>query len=573
MKHLKKLASVLLALVMAAALMAPAFAATTVTVRVPEKSENHTYDVYQIFTGEPEGDRAFNNLKWGTGIAADKRDAMVDALKAAFTNDARMVSLEKKNAEGEKDDANGHYVAGDVAMAINSATNGADNSPAAQQVRDTIKAYLNATSDKTVEGDAAGTKGVPLEKGWYMILDTDKNNPSLDAAYNLLRVNDDVQMQIKEDKVPKFKKEVQEYKVTGNGDWGNMATYPAPENGVEGGTSQPVKFKLTGGLPNDFNATAAPEGRQPYKLIFHDTLEADKFETFALDKAELKVTVAGKELSLTNGDYRVDTNTEDGCSFEVYITDVYQLMEKYPADLIAEKIKAEGAFVVEYTAFLTSNADLGGDGNMNTAKMSYGLKGETNEVQVPVFTFKFDLTKLDGTSNERKTLTGAAFTLYTIGTDGTFSKEVKAYPKRPTDAAPNPDYKETSEFTFSGLPEGRYKLVETEAPEGGFNPVADIYFEIEAEYNTSVPGAPATVTKVNAYQTDADGNRLEGDSITATFEGLTTGFKTEIKNYKGAILPETGGIGTTIFYIVGGVLVVGAVVLLITKRRAGADEE
>ena len=45
----------------------------------------------------------------------------------------------------------------------------------------------------------------------------------------------------------------------------------------------------------------------------------------------------------------------------------------------------------------------------------------------------------------------------------------------------------------------------------------------------------------------------------------------QIENNKGATLPSTGGIGTTIFYVVGGVMVAGAVVFLLTKRRVAAE--
>ena len=52
----------------------------------------------------------------------------------------------------------------------------------------------------------------------------------------------------------------------------------------------------------------------------------------------------------------------------------------------------------------------------------------------------------------------------------------------------------------------------------------------------------------------------------------SVGSTTQIANYSGTVLPSTGGIGTTIFYILGGILVVGAGVLLITRRRTNAEK-
>ena len=112
-------------------------------------------------------------------------------------------------------------------------------------------------------------------------------------------------------------------------------------------------------------------------------------------------------------------------------------------------------------------------------------------------------------------------------------------------------------FTWSGLDDGDYKLVETTTP-AGYNTIADIVFTITAGH---VDGASPSLSTLSGDVT----------SGTATFTAdVTAGsLTTNVVNQSGATLPETGGIGTTIFYVVGGILVIGAGVVLVTKKRMG----
>lgn len=126
-------------------------------------------------------------------------------------------------------------------------------------------------------------------------------------------------------------------------------------------------------------------------------------------------------------------------------------------------------------------------------------------------------------------------------------------------------------FKFIGLDDGTYVLHETKTP-AGYNTMAPLtlqiiagtvqcqdYMEIEAH---DAPDEVLTSLKLKV----GDANPVDG----TTSDGIV---KTEIINQKGSSLPSTGGIGTTMFYVGGGVLVAGAGVLLITKKRAKKDAE
>ena len=145
-------------------------------------------------------------------------------------------------------------------------------------------------------------------------------------------------------------------------------------------------------------------------------------------------------------------------------------------------------------------------------------------------------------------------------------------------------------FTFKGLDDGYYRLEETKTPTG-YNTIAPLYFEVEATHDD----ATGTLTELNIYEMtailDKDGNveelqrvadgTLTGSVIwgtpitTETDETNKTegGNAMDVVNQSGATLPETGGTGTTIFYVVGGLLTVGAVVLLVTKKRMSVDSD
>ena len=120
---------------------------------------------------------------------------------------------------------------------------------------------------------------------------------------------------------------------------------------------------------------------------------------------------------------------------------------------------------------------------------------------------------------------------------------------------------EGTTFTFSGLDDGNYRLTETKTP-AGYNTIDPIEFTITAEHDV-LSDSPALKS--------LSGNATTGE-ITFTSNTTEGSLSADVVNKAGATLPETGGIGTTIFYVLGSVLLVGAAVLLITKKRMSAQK-
>ena len=217
---------------------------------------------------------------------------------------------------------------------------------------------------------------------------------------------------------------------------------------------------------------------------------------------------------------------------------------------------------VEYTSKLNALADLGMPGNSNTMHVTYsnnpndeqgGEEGKTPDDTVIVFTYETIINKVD---NDGNALTGAEFILEKKMANGTW--EEIAVVKNDAGTI----------FTFTGLDDGLYRLTETTTP-AGYNTIDPIYFEITAEHEVSSDN-PA-LTRLSATQKKDDSGAALDTGVVATFAATCTSedgtIESNIVNQSGATLPETGGMGTTLFYIIGSILVLGAVVVMITRKR------
>ena len=197
---------------------------------------------------------------------------------------------------------------------------------------------------------------------------------------------------------------------------------------------------------------------------------------------------------------------------------------------------AQGAeIVLTYKATITENA-LNDDPEKNTATISYGNNGQyTSEPSVTeVYNAQFTVTKQDGNNQP---LAGAGFVI--ANADNKYYKldnGVVTWVDSIEDADEHVSDAQGAVAAFTGLANGTYTLVEKTVP-AGYNKAADQNFTV-AEHD---------YTATNLEQT------------------------AQVINTAGSVLPSTGGIGTTIFYIIGAILVIGAGVVLVTRRRMSAN--
>ncbi len=517
MKHSKKLASLLLALVMALSLAVTAFAdeSTTYSITINNSTAGHTYEAYQIFTGDlatnEAGNKVLSNIVWGSGVSEAGQTALGDAAA---------------KAETLKTEADAKAFAKAVAPYLTTAAGSANT----------------VTDGKYVISGLAA--------GYYLVKDQDGSLIGDNDSYTeyIIQVVGNVTATPKSDvpEVQKKVKDINDSTDTTKTDWQDSADYDI-------GDSIPFQLKAT--LADNVSSYTT------YKVVFHDTLS--KGLTYNNDA---KVYIGGTE---TNGFAVTATVNADGTTTLTVSCDDVKALDASNSSVIT----------VEYTAKLNENAVLGSAGNPNEVYLEYSNNpnksekgnnetGETPKDVVIVFTYKTIINKVD---SENKPLTGAAFKLEKLikGKDGDADTwtTVKEFAVDET----------TTSFTFSGLDDGQYKLTETKTPVG-YNTIDPIYFVIEATHGETAD-AP-TLKTLNAYLTDANGNKQtemkDGESVNIDLGtvDLTAGsITTTVVNKSGSKLPSTGGIGTTIFYVLGGVLVLAAVVLLVTKKRMSGAEK
>ena len=247
------------------------------------------------------------------------------------------------------------------------------------------------------------------------------------------------------------------------------------------------------------------------------------------------VCVANGTPLVKGTDYTVTKTTEDdGKTKVVYV---------FFADVMTTLQEGE-QIVITYTA--TVNADASLDGTEQNIEFSQYSEQETNKKTIEVVLEKLKINKTDGS----KALKGAQFKLYRTDATSVPAADHTPVPVRVLTNA---------ELTAAGI----IKEADT------------IYYEVEkdgTDYTIDMTNASSAVVcsldKDSTYylqETKApDGYNLLENEIEVH---LNTTTSIDVENNSGSILPSTGGIGTTIFYIVGGALVLGAVVVLIARRR------
>lgn len=524
MRHMKKFASLMLALVMALALAVPAMAASGTsetlkgTITIDNAVAEEEYSIYRIFVLE-----SYSGVETGTkpGVGTDITSGIFsfrveEQWKPFFVANPGYVTL----------DDDGYVTAADGLTEANAADFAKAALAWAKQNNITPDATQKDATETPNEDGTVTLKFSDLTLGYYLV------DSTLGTLCSLNTTAPDAVIKEKNEQ-PTNTKEVEE---DSTGNWGS-------KNDADIG--QTVNFRST---------IIAKEGAENY--VFHDEMS----EGLTFDNTSVKVTLNGEPLT---AGYTLVLNPEDECTFEVVFSKEF-----------CDNLKDDDVIVISYSAVLNENAVIADTGNPNTSKLSYGEKNrkETKPSETRTYTYEFDLVKIN---SENELLDNAEFELYTkpdaprtplsflYDADTNTYKQVAAG----TENATTTIVVHNGKVNIEGLDADvatTYYLHETKAPAGYNKLTEDIVIHLTATVNGENNVGSATL----AY------DKVEGSSVDAELDedGNYDKGGVSVVNNTGVELPSTGGIGTTIFYVVGGMLAAGAVILLITKRRMNIEK-
>lgn len=379
---------------------------------------------------------------------------------------------------------------------------------AGQYVKDQGTALADDGS-KVAASSTVTFDNLPL--GWYLVV-SDLTN---DAICSIDTTAKEVTIKEKNG-VPTVTKEV-EY---ASGSWGE---------GNDGNVGDTVNFQTT---------IYVTDG-DPTNYVLHDKMST------GLNFKENSIAVKVNDTLITN--YTVKYTNTDKCTFEI----------SFPNGTLQTNDKV----VVTYSAIINSDAVVGTDGNDNETWLKYGETGETTHSNTKTYTWKFDILKyFTDSNNEKQYLANVEFVLYRKNADdkaeyAKFDSNNKLTGWTATESeAGKLKTNATSNVVVEGLDAGTYFLKENTTPAGFNGLTSDVEVQITSDC-IKLDGATYTVKYKMANANDEDFTDTDAKKVVP------------IENNRGTTLPGTGGIGTTIFYVVGGGLMVAAAILLITKKR------
>ena len=394
-------------------------------------------------------------------------------------------------------------------------------------------AYVNYSSTPVATVSSGNSASVP--SGYYIAKDVTTLNKGESYSDIIVKVvGADVVLSPKSNTAPNFNKKIYDVNDSKETLSGEMVKYDESgwQDSADYDIDDSVPMRLQGTVPTDITKYAH------YYYAFHDVMEQGlTFE--AIENVYVNDTVLPKDA------YEVTT---DGNKMNVIIKDLKPYAE------------ADDTVNVYYTAKLNESAHNGSYGEVNEAWLEYSANpqdttspsddeypkdtNETEHDKVIVFTYNVVVNKVDTAGNA---LPGAEFELYKKMADGSEKK---------IELTKNAD---GTVFTAVGIDDGTYVLKETTPPDG-YNAIEDTEFTVTAEHK-SIWEAEERTTVLTSL---AGGDLFTGEVSTGA---LTA----NVENKSGAELPTTGGTGTVLLYVLGGILVIGAGVLLVTKYRVSKE--
>lgn len=480
-----------------------------------------------------------------------------------------------------------------------------DKTTADTNTRAFAEAVYAKILNTTIAPTTSGTSSLDNEKaqvsftvpqGYYLIAEegaTGSDNTDSLVMLNTNGKNGNINITTKE-KAPTVEKKVQEH------DDSNQ------NSGVNSEYQDAADWDINDHVPLQLKGTVSDriDNYSTYYYKFADKLSNGL--TFDENSLHVFINNRGTETEVKNVTDNSVTDKTAGYVIKNSDTDSYTVNNGYAPNLVVEfqdlksvkdtkgnkiSVNANSVVYVRYTATLNTNAVIGNSGNPNDVVLRFEnnpyyngrgthTPGETPKDEVVVFTYRtvFNKTKADGTT----ALAGADFTL---------KKLVKDADGKDTwvevGSTGNPGVKETNvvstttQFAFKGLDAGTYQLTESKTPDG-YKTMSPVQFTITAtradNEGKDNEGMDHTVTG-NTMLTGLSGANITSGTVDlGTFTLDTTNnatnygtLKANVKNESGSSLPSTGGIGTTMFYVVGGGLVAVAAALLISKKRASAE--
>lgn len=563
-KTIKRLGAVLLAMAMAVSVLCTgALAADTYSITVNGKA-GHTYQAYQIFTGTVSADgETLSDIQWGTGVIPA---TLLENLKANETIKSEFQDISSA-------DSNAALIAEKIGKYK-------DSSKEAYAVADAVEASVTKTlANGTIADNATSTAITVSHAGYYLIKDANRsqdNNSETVYTRNILKIVKPNTTITTKDAVPSLKKTI-----TGIN---NDSTKDLAANTA--GMGDKVNYKLTATVPD-------MSGYTSYTFEITDTMS--KGLTFNND---VNITIG--DTTLDTDKFTVSTVTTDSDSGNQTFTITIK-------DFISYKDYVGKNIVVTYSATLNEKADLSStNGNTNEAKITYSndpnkldSTDDTPTSKVKTYTTGLKLKKVANTA-DGKTLAGAKFkisgtgskvilansTVYNKAVDGTYYlKKDGTYTTTDPDEETTNTYdsttqkykkidtvtKDTVPATFEteayvdkdgvlkieGLGEGTYTITELVAPDG---------------YNLLTAPITINISASNVAFDSCTWSIKNGDTDLNVDTNDNTLYLLTVINKAGSNLPSTGGMGTKLFYTVGGILMAGAaIVLVVRKRRSDAE--